>query len=200
MLLSRIRYRFHRYNFLRISLDPILEPILVTDYYYLVKWHQTDDRCSRFSRTISIYQRNDLIGLSCKLMYLLFILLMMNCLLDMRCLAPKESCIYPTIRFGLFKEAKCLEVLVHLEIFLLCFSLCNIIENVVGKKKICSMNEYLTQSINVVSAPPLQSASYSVPLQLYELSSPCAIHSLFFCVCVVCCGWVCVMLCGRFLD
>jgi hypothetical protein len=55
-----------------------------------------------------------------------------NCLLDMRCLSPKRVAV---LLIGLFKEAICLAVPVHLEIFHLCFSFCNIIENVVKEKK-----------------------------------------------------------------
>jgi hypothetical protein len=55
---------------------------------------------------------------------------MTNCLLDMRCLSQKRV-VCPTVHLliGLFQEALCLAVPVLFEIFHLCFSFFNTIEN-----------------------------------------------------------------------
>jgi hypothetical protein len=86
LLLSRIRYRFHRKIFkdiLTVSDDmQILEPIVMTDYLVRNGTKLMIDirTAARSSKSI---RGNNLIGISCTLMYLLIILLMMNCLLDM---------------------------------------------------------------------------------------------------------------------
>jgi hypothetical protein len=69
-------------------------------------------------------------------MYLLFILLNSSsgCFVFWVCSVFYQRELH-ILLFGLFKGAICLAVPVHLEIFLLCFSFCNIIENVVKKKK-----------------------------------------------------------------